>query len=83
MVAAGDVEVAEGLSVGGALSVAALAPTEIVAPGTAGGALTLRSAGAQSSGEARGGPTSARPRRKGTRPAAKQTAAKAVAAITR
>ena len=51
VVAAGDVEVAEGLSVGGALSVAALAPTEIVAPGTAGGALTLRSAGAQSSGD--------------------------------
>ena len=50
-VAAGNVEVDEGLIVGGTLSVATLAPTEIAAAGVSGAALVLRNAQAQTGGD--------------------------------
>jgi hypothetical protein len=50
-IAAGNVEVDESLIIGGTLSVATLAPTEIAAAGTAGGALILRNEEAQTGGD--------------------------------
>ncbi len=50
-IAAGNVDVAENLIIGGTLSVATLAPTEIAAAGSSGGALILRNDEVQTGGD--------------------------------